>query len=447
MELKVDDSDNRNRQNLYRGIGRILSSPLTAVCLMAVLALACVVGVLLPKELAHYHVYGRAWFRILLGLLGLDIAVCILHRLRSGLAGAWSVSLHGGFLLILVGGLVTFLTAERGSLILREGESADSFISSEPGWEPVALGFSVRLVDFRIEYYPPVQYVTVKRAGTVIRRLPLHPPAPVTIPGTCWTLEDTVLTSPEKPLLEVILPSGMKREFPASVGTSLQIAPDTLIEVLRFDPCLKTDSRAGEVVTDAVHFGNPALEVRLLRKGEQKARFWLFAKLPGFFWQPDKENEPDTLAFELRFLHPSVPILSGMLRSETGPYPVRLTSSGFFQLPDEADVLLGYEREADRPKELESAVAVVREGEVIATHVIRVNDPLVYGGVKFLQADFDKEGRRWTAFAVSRDSGVYIVFAGYAVLLLGMMGRFYVRPALNRRRKEELAEGGGDGRT
>ncbi|MGN0191856.1 MAG: cytochrome c biogenesis protein CcsA [Candidatus Cryptobacteroides sp.] len=71
-------------------------------------------------------------------------------------------SLHAGILLILVGALLTWLSGDSGRLHLRVGESASAYTDDDGAQK--ALPFIVRLVDFRVDYYPgtrtPGNYVS-----------------------------------------------------------------------------------------------------------------------------------------------------------------------------------------------------------------------------------------------------------------------------------------------
>ena len=71
-------------------------------------------------------------------------------------------SLHAGILLVIVGALLTWLSEDSGQLHLRVGESASEF-ESESG-AMVSLPFSVKLMDFKVDYYPgtrtPCNYVS-----------------------------------------------------------------------------------------------------------------------------------------------------------------------------------------------------------------------------------------------------------------------------------------------
>lgn len=93
------------------------------------------------------------------------------------------------------------------------------------------------------------------------------------------------------------------------------------------------------------------------------------------------------------------------------------------------------------PKEYRSLLILEKAGQVLAQKTIRVNDPLHYGGYHFYQNTFgcDQTGP-YSGIMVVSDSGVGIVFFGYALLIFGLFGQFWIKPLYGRRKQA----GGGD---
>ncbi|MHC4946212.1 MAG: cytochrome c biogenesis protein ResB, partial [Planctomycetota bacterium] len=52
------------------------------------------------------------------------------------------------------------------------------------------------------------------------------------------------------------------------------------------------------------------------------------------------------------------------------------------------------------------------------------------------QADYDKEGERYTVLQVVKDPGVWLVMVGFACIMLGVIHKFYIRPFLRDPGKE-----------
>lgn len=107
------------------------------------------------------HVYHSWWFVLLWGWVALWGCVAFWRR-----PFRWpSVMLHASFLLILLGALLTFLTARRGMVHLREGLSVTSFYEeTAQGRVERRLPFTMRLDTFSVRYYPgsdmPSDYMT-----------------------------------------------------------------------------------------------------------------------------------------------------------------------------------------------------------------------------------------------------------------------------------------------
>lgn len=107
-------------------------------------------------------------------------------------------------------------------------------------------------------------------------------------------------------------------------------------------------------------------------------------------------------------------------------------------------------RKAGFPKivlELPQAVAdykaelVVSDGSgQLARKVIEVNDPLHCGGYHFYLSDSDPTGRVVTITAHS-DSGLLVVYAGFGLLMLGLIVNMWLRPAWRTLRRRTTAGG------
>ena len=90
----------------------------------------------------------------------------------------------------------------------------------------------------------------------------------------------------------------------------------------------------------------------------------------------------------------------------------------------EDELFLSYERIIS---EYISELQVIRDGQVVAEKDIQVNHPLHYGGYHFYQHDYDKEAGRYSILSVVSDTGLYTVYAGYCLLCLGVLWRFWLR--------------------
>lgn len=98
------------------------------------------------------HIYGSWWFSLSwIALTILAIAWIVRRKLRRPAL----LMLHFSFVVILLGALLTHLSADEGTLHLRQGVTTDSYSRLiQPGKTvETALPFSVRLDSFQIKYH------------------------------------------------------------------------------------------------------------------------------------------------------------------------------------------------------------------------------------------------------------------------------------------------------
>ncbi|MFC2173349.1 cytochrome c biogenesis protein ResB [Acidobacteriota bacterium] len=97
------------------------------------------------------------------------------------------------------------------------------------------------------------------------------------------------------------------------------------------------------------------------------------------------------------------------------------------------DVVLLYRKQFKEPKDYKSLLRIVKDGEVVRTKTIEVNHPLKYKGFIFYQSRYEPEsaGRRArTGLEVVRDPGLYLVYTGFILMLVGIVFTFYIKPRL-----------------
>ena len=182
--MNTDDqfSTPEKKRGLPSRVADILASLPFASSLVTVIAVACIVGTLVPQggEVAKLlqkhpeaegrvallnflgltHVFTCWWFILLLCLLCASLMVCASLRLklvrRSSGRMRWraigSTVTHISFILILLGGVVRGIWGERGSIVFQEGDTSDHFRTAGG---PSELPFALRLIDFELETYPP----------------------------------------------------------------------------------------------------------------------------------------------------------------------------------------------------------------------------------------------------------------------------------------------------
>ncbi len=111
--------------------------------------------------------------------------------------------------------------------------------------------------------------------------------------------------------------------------------------------------------------------------------------------------------------------------------PVRLTG-------DRA-LLLG-PKDGEMVRDYLSRVSVYREAEKVLSRTIEVNSPLSFGGFSIYQADYRPEDPTYSGFEVVSDPGLWIVYLG---ILLNMMGVFWAMFLPNILKRRGRAAGGG----
>ena len=93
-----------------------------------------------------------------------------------------------------------------------------------------------------------------------------------------------------------------------------------------------------------------------------------------------------------------------------------------------------------RPAMFRSRVVVIDPQAAERPAVIEMNQPLRHGGYSFFQSSYQIQGgREMTILQVSRDPGELVVFAGYTLLVLGMIVVFSTRLVEHAQRERQLA--------
>ena len=130
------------------------------ITILSLTAYAIVVVALAVTTFLSPAVYGSLWFIIMWGLFAvLLVAVMTVTRMWRD---APRFLLHLSFVAILGGGLLTYLTQEKGSVRINQEEEVSSFVCTNG--ESVPLPETVRLERFEVVYYPggivPQDYVS-----------------------------------------------------------------------------------------------------------------------------------------------------------------------------------------------------------------------------------------------------------------------------------------------
>jgi hypothetical protein len=246
-----------------RRIIRSLKSIRFAIILMALIAVACLVGTLIAQKpydantaMARYgptvgslvvllglnHLYGTWWFLGLLGLLALSVAVCTFSGARFSFRKICTLIAHASILLIVAGAILRGVAGVDGILTLEKGQIAGNF-EVEGATAAVPLGFNLRLDNFLIRYYEGAGESLEVRLGD----------------------------------------AGQPRSIPVQVGKVVPLTPDgaSKLEVLRRVLDFKMDENGQINSAPDQQPDNPALQVRLTGPAGESKR-WVFAIHPEF---------------------------------------------------------------------------------------------------------------------------------------------------------------------
>ncbi|NQT92473.1 MAG: cytochrome c biogenesis protein ResB [Lentisphaerae bacterium] len=396
------DTKGSPRRGVLSRLAAVIASVPFASTIVGIIALACVVGTLLPQagDVAKYlqehpdaqgrmdvltllgftNVYSSWWFLGLLGLLGASLAVCTFRRVlvarRQAGRKLWrvlgSVLTHASLLLVLSGGVVRGIWGEKGHLAFREGDTRSEFVVAG---EPRPLPFSVHLVKFEIEHYKPSKESEQAKPRILAERL-----------HVTWPERHLQWSIPVKLNAEqFIVPEGEERGGENTFRVTIRRRVHDFV----------LDTASNEVKSRSEEPKNPAILIELTDNSVTNTQ-WLFARHPGFNMH-GSEGQSEKLA---------------LLRLR---YDVQTSAN-----------------QPPKVKDYRSTLRIIENGETVAEKTIEVNSPLSYGGYTFYQSGFNPKDSKWTSLQVVRDPGVPLVYAGFAFMILGLIAVFYLYPGTRR---------------
>jgi len=129
------------------------------IVVVVVMATATIIEKNLGSEYVGNNIYGAWWFSLLWALL---TATSIFYFVKKKVRRPSTIVLHLSFVIILVGALLTHLTAERGIIQLRKGQLTHHYLT--PDMQVHELPFNISLKQFDIKYYEgtnaPADYIS-----------------------------------------------------------------------------------------------------------------------------------------------------------------------------------------------------------------------------------------------------------------------------------------------
>jgi len=174
---------------------------------------------------------------------------------------------------------------------------------------------------------------------------------------------------------------GFLAEVPINPGIEQDIGNTGYqIKVLRYLPDFVMDTSTKQVLSRSASPNNPALQVELKDSRGGVKTAWLFARFPD--------------------IHQEV----------------------------SADFRIFYHWAPRRPKDFISKVTILKDGKEILSRDIQVNAPLNFAGYNFFQTSYDSQDLSWTGLQVVKDPGVPVIYAGFVLLIVGLVMIFYVGP-------------------
>ncbi len=97
----------------------------------------------------------------------------------------------------------------------------------------------------------------------------------------------------------------------------------------------------------------------------------------------------------------------------------------FHGVPDVGGVRYVYEYQPGQVKQFESSIAFMEGGAEKLAKVISVNSPAGYKGYRFYQSGYDPKNPNYSSIQVSKDPSVGFIYAGFAVLMIGLTMAFW----------------------
>ncbi|MDR1592630.1 MAG: cytochrome c biogenesis protein CcsA [Prevotellaceae bacterium] len=145
------------------------------IALAVIMATATVVEKVFGREQAITAIYGAWWFVAVWMITAASAAVYLVQKKIFKRKAA--ALLHIALLVILAGALVTFLTAERGALHIRQGQILNYYISDKDNARH-PLPFNIKLLLFEVEHHPdssePADFISYLRVDGEVCRVSMN---------------------------------------------------------------------------------------------------------------------------------------------------------------------------------------------------------------------------------------------------------------------------------
>jgi len=133
-----------------------------------------------------------------------------------------------------------------------------------------------------------------------------------------------------------------------------------------------------------------------------------------------------------RSAEPNNPALQVELKDPKGKVKSAWLFARFPDMHQEisADLQIKYNWAPRRPKDFISKVTILKDGKEILSRDIQVNEPLNFAGYNFFQSSYDTQDLSWSGLQIVKDPGVPLIYAGFILLIVGLVMIFYVGPLM-----------------
>lgn len=444
----------------------LLASLKVGVVTMVVLAVACAVATFYESAhgtaAAQRVFYRTGWFTFVIALLGVNVLLSMLKRYPWRRHQAGFVLTHTGIVLLLVGGLASLHTGLDGTMALLEGEQADR----------VTLGEMA--VTVAVSHGQPT---------VVAKDFDSDPPRPdrprwIRLAGATLVLDDYAVhvdvhegveeAESGPPALHYVLAGGFGQQHGWLVADGERARADfgPLLLTLR-SAATEKDARALPHAT-----GN---EIAFVQGSDGQLRYALVNAKSGTTDGTVEVGKPVvtpwmgmTITVERALVHaapgrtvaPAPPPAKEARRRPA--VKVRVDGGAPQWVPfgetahvgrgrDHVDVGFGNAQEplpfsvsllrfrsdkypdSNMPATYESQVRIDDPERGVSEHVIAMNRPLHHAGYTLFQASYIEGDPMGSVLSVSRSPGLPLVYAGTALITLGVAWMVYLRPFLLRR--------------
>lgn len=439
------------------GLFRVLGSLKVAVSLLVAIAAVLGFGTIYEARFGtasvQQFIYQSWWFQSLLGFLAVNLAVAAWQRFPWQRKHIPFVSAHIGIIGILIGGILGGRFGVEGQMIIPEGQARSSLEGSQKVlsvYEPNPGVEHVFLTHFEAaawKHEPDLHLKVPLEEGALELVVDRYYPNARIEEGLSDHPRGVVFLrfSGMEEAIQIPVPDSLDEPMPVGKTpyriTFKQFFPDLLV------------TKEG-VTNRSDHPDNPAVAFTL-RGSEGSDAYLLFARHP--HWQR-LEGVHYKIPVELRYAYPTYFNPDDEVRMEVlhlvGKDEKR-TSEVWLPIGEEVSLSLGkssvhvqYRQEqhplpfsvklldfrktdypgTQMPAAFESDVEL-RDAQrgVTLRRTIRMNNPLKYRGFSLFQASYIINPVEMTVLSVRKDPGTPLVYAGFLMVVFGVVGMFIFR--------------------